>query len=557
MNATRSQSAPRKILVIDQNKSLATEMEKVLSVFGFEAFSTTQWRKAVGMAKEHKPDLICIEVGIRGRSGGVEIAQQIWEELQIPALFIAKPSEATNLEQAKNTMEVGHVLKPFDEKVLHCALELAFNRIERYQAAQEEKADLQGQVSQRDTELQNAQAQLLQAQKMESIGALTAGIAHDFNNVLLPILGCSSLLSDALEANPKLKDLADQIQQAGQSASSLSRQLLNFTRCHEETEKEVSDIHRLIKSQQVMLNRLLGEKYNLELDLDAEAFFTLIDRSQIEQVLTNMCINARDAMEPGGKITIGTRKLGEEVSKIQAIKEKVQSDWMCLTIKDEGCGMSPQTVRRIFEPFFSTKEGEGTGLGLSVVHGIITQHDGHIHVESAPGKGSEFQIYLPLENVQEMPTEQSVPAEPARTSRTGSESILIIEDDPRVSTFVTQALTNRGYQISSAEDLASAKRLLKRARREDGSCGFDLIFSDCVLPDGNGADFIKEESQNHPDTKFLLSTGYAEGDQVSEEAAHMGIAFLQKPYPLAKLFGVIRDILDENESQGEELAKAS
>ncbi len=535
MSSLRNASGSRKILVIDPNRELANELEKTLIGFGYEAVATTHWRRAIRLAEEHRPDLICIEVGIRGHSGGIEIAQEIWSKLGIPALFIANPEEVPAIESAKGIHLLGYLAKPFDESRLHCSLELAFANMEEHRRAEAKNEKL-------SSELQTVQNQLIQAQKMEVVGGLTAGIAHDFNNILLPILGYSSLLSESLQDQPKLKELADQIHQAGQSASALTRQLLAFSR-HQEEEKEVLDIQQIVKNSKIMIDRLLGEEYSLEMNLEKEALYTLIDRGQIEQVLMNLCLNSKDAMDVGGRITISTRKLQPTDAEVKEISEKVEGEWMCLTVRDTGYGMTEETMEHMFEAYYSTKDGEGTGLGLSVVHGIVTQHDGHIQVTSELGEGSEFRIYLPLEKQVEF--QNTEPAVEPVPSRTGSEKILLIEDEPRVRTFVTKALANRGYQVSTAEDLSTAEQLLRQSRREDGRSSFNLIFSDCVLPDGNGAEFLERELPDYPGVRALLTTGYAEGERISEAVADMNIAFLQKPYPLAKLLNVIRDILDE------------
>ena len=265
-----------------------------------------------------------------------------------------------------------------------------------------------------------------------------------------------------------------------------------------------------------MLTRLIGEHVSLRLDLADGGIHGVMDAGQIEQVLMNLCINARDSMPGGGVITVTTELLSEHDERVRAgVREDLDCGWMHISVADTGSGMPDEVRERIFEPFFSTKGNDGTGLGLSVVHGIIIQHDGHLEVESQAGVGTTFHIYLPVEEAEE-------------------------KDEPQVRIFVARALTNKGYRIDTAYDLASARLMLEKARLTGG---YDLIFSDCVLPDGSGVDFLVEQLQQQPNQRAILSTGYTDKEALVGAAFEYDIAFLQKPYPLLKLFELVREVL--------------
>ena len=378
--------------------------------------------------------------------------------------------------------------------------------------------------------------QLLQSQKMEAIGRLAGGIAHDFNNLLIPIEGYSELLWCRFDPNDPLRKHLEQIKRAAHRAASLTQQILAFSR-KQLLQPEVLDLNAVLANIGEMLGHLLGEDIELVTVLDPELKSVHADRGQIEQVIMNLAVNARDAMPKGGKLTIKTENipLDEETSK--AIPEALPGQFVRLSVEDTGVGMHKAMLDQIFDPFFSTKSpGVGTGLGLSVVHGIIKQHKGWVNVYSEPGLGSTFKVYLPA-----FPRKPE--AEPGErlsleAFRGRGERILVVEDEEEVRKFIAEALGGNGYVVSEAASIEEAQVLFER---EDGA--FRLVFSDVVLPDGSGPELVEQLLSRKPELRVLLSSGYTDERSEWEEILEKGFRYLQKPYILPDLLRTIREVL--------------
>ncbi len=379
------------------------------------------------------------------------------------------------------------------------------------------------------------QRQLIQSQKMEAIGNLTGGIAHDFNNMLVPILGyCGLLKNDANWGFEQLERI-EEISRAAESSAALTRQLLAFSRKQILSKAHVS-INEVVEENRKMICRMIGEDYKVDCKFGKEAMGIYADKGQITQVLMNLCINARDAMPKGGKIRISTSLI--PTAEIESIVESASAPaWVRLQVEDSGKGMDEDTVERIFEPFFSTKGTSGTGLGLSVVHGIVKQHGGELLVESQPGVGTRFDIYFPIDWSHAAQSKNG--GEEEKTVRGNGERILVVEDEPQVKRFVSCALRQGGYEVVEAADYSEGT-----AAFNENSGTFDLILSDAVLPDGNGVDLINYCLSRQPQTKTMLSTGYADRDVLVRRAQEMDVAFLQKPYTLGGLLRAVREVLD-------------
>ena len=537
----------RKVLIVEDERIVAEDLRELIEELGHEVVGlASDGEKAIALATAHKPDLVCMDIVIRGEIDGIETAARIYSELGISSVFMSAYSDKAIVTRAKETRPAGYLVKPYDATMLRCTLEVAFSRVDVDRELAIQTRNLESLVEQRAQEFKKVQRQLFESQKMEAVGTLTGGIAHDFNNMLLPIMGYSNMLVEALVDQPELAKMATEIHHAANSSSALTRQLLAFSR-RQILAKEVTDINGVIVGSERMLTRLIGEHIALRLDLSDEGIHGVMDAGQIEQVLMNLCINARDAMASGGVITVTTERLTDQDDRVRAgVREDLDCGWMHISVSDTGSGMPAEVRDRIFEPFFSTKGNDGTGLGLSVVHGIIIQHDGHLEVESEPGEGTTFHIYLPTENV--VAEDKPETKEEKASAAGGSERILVIEDEPQVRTFVARALTNKGYRIDTAYDLASARAMLEKARLTGG---YDLIFSDCVLPDGSGVDCLVEQLEREPTQRAILSTGYTDKEALVDAAGEYDIAFLQKPYPLPKLFELVRQVL------GEDLAKTA
>jgi PAS domain S-box-containing protein len=378
--------------------------------------------------------------------------------------------------------------------------------------------------------------QLFQAQKMEAIGRLAGGIAHDFNNFLTIIAGyCDLLFDNSRLSNPERDDLAE-IKNAAQSASALIHQLLAFSR-KQLLQPEVLNINGIISNIKNMLKTLLSEKIELVLKLDQELRSVEVDPSQIIQVIMNLAVNARDAMQNGGVIIIetGNVTVSREYSAIHVDIDP--GEYVLLEVIDTGIGMDGETLSRVFEPFFTTKDlGKGTGLGLSTVYGIIKQSGGAIYPYSEPGKGTTFKIYLPAV-VNKQPSKQKSTGD--ETLPPGSESILLVEDDPALRAFVKRILDKNGYAVLDAGDGETALRIA-----EEHGLRLDLLITDIIMPKMNGRELSELLQGLCPDITVLYISGYTEDCLGENGILDQQIHFLRKPFNAGTMLTKIRHVLD-------------
>jgi len=383
---------------------------------------------------------------------------------------------------------------------------------------------------------ESMQAQLLQAQRLEAIGNLAGGVAHDFNNLLTGIQGYTDLcLMQIQAANPLYRNL-EQIHQAVGRAATLVRKLHLFSR-HQPAAPCRLNMNATIEDLLGMLKRLIGESIAVEADLDPDLRTVQADPANMEQVIMNLALNARDAMPNGGKIRIRTknRRLTEKGSRV--IPGARPGSFVCLAIRDTGVGMSRDLLGRIFEPFFSTKHSvEGAGLGLSMVYGIVRQHNGWVNVFSEPGKGSTFEIYLPVSDGR--PEDGSAPPHAIRDLRGNGEGILLVEDEPGVREFAMTVLVESGYRVTGAETVREAMDIFR-----NGPDAFSLLFSDIVLPDATGLQLAEEIHTLKPDLRILLTSGYTDDRSRWDSIQRKRLSFLRKPYPVAALLQAVRDAL--------------
>ncbi|HZS03518.1 MAG TPA: response regulator [Blastocatellia bacterium] len=378
-------------------------------------------------------------------------------------------------------------------------------------------------------------AQLIQAQKVESVGRLVGGIAHDFNNLITGILGFSGLsLRQLGPDNPVARNLAE-IEKAAQGAAKLVSQLLAYSR--RQIGKPVpTDLNQLIRENAGFLTRTLTETVKVNVQLSDEQTTVKADPGQIHQVLLNLCVNARDAMNGTGTLTIETGRARFDEEFIRTHLGSKAGDYAYFSITDTGSGMDEFTKQRIFEPFFTTKEvGKGTGLGLSMVYGIVKSHDGYITVESEPGRGATFRVYLPLcrEAVQ-------VAAPQAATTKGGRETILVVEDEPIVLLVAQQVLSDYGYTLLAA---ANGRDALATFRNRPGE--ISLVITDMWMPEMTGTDLLCELRRTNPDVRVLLTSGYSVSPDL-KKAITEGFPFLQKPYRGDELAKMVREILDSD-----------
>jgi len=379
--------------------------------------------------------------------------------------------------------------------------------------------------------------QLRQAQRLESIGRLAGGIAHDFNNLLSPIIGFAEMaLEDVPESDPLHADI-EEIREAAEHAKNLTQQLLAFSR-KQVLEMKVLDLGELVSRSERILRRTVREDIQIQLDIQSPLGSVKADPSQIEQILMNLAVNAQDAMPDGGALSIDIANAVIDETYIASHPDARPGNYVVLSVSDTGHGMTRQTLAHVFEPFFTTRElGQGTGLGLATVHGIVKQHGGHVWVYSEPGVGTTVKVYLP--HVEDSP--ESVPLELGKSAvKNGSETVLIVEDEDAVRKLVGQILRRHGYNAIEAED---AKEALRLAQEHQGA--IHLLVTDVIMPGMNGKQLYQQLAAAHPHMRVLYMSGYPDNLIAHHGILDPAVHFLPKPFASGSLAGKVREVLDQ------------
>ncbi|HEX3821300.1 MAG TPA: PAS domain S-box protein [Candidatus Sulfotelmatobacter sp.] len=398
----------------------------------------------------------------------------------------------------------------------------------------DEPADVLEAIAEDVTERRALEDQFRQAQKMEAVGRLAGGVAHDFNNLLMVISGYAEVILAKLPLDHPLHEKGRAIQQAADRATTLTRQLLAFSR-KQLLELKLVDVNAIVQDMERLVRPLIGENVELVTVLSPKAAHTRADAGQLEQVLMNLVVNAKDAMPGGGKLIIQTRNVVIDERDRPEQQFIRPGSYVTLSVSDTGMGMDKETQSRIFEPFFTTKEkGKGTGLGLSTVYGIVKQSGGYVMVQSEQGRGTVFHIYLPQA---EGTLEKQTAPTPA-TALGGTETVLLVEDEESVRQLVRDTLAAKGYQMLEAE---SGESGLSAAANHQGK--IDLVITDVVMPGMSGRDLVKQLLHARPETKVLYLSGYTEDAIVSDGSIESGTAFLQKPFSLQNLSRKVREVL--------------
>jgi len=380
------------------------------------------------------------------------------------------------------------------------------------------------------------QAQFLQAQKMEAIGQLAGGVAHDFNNILAALLLELGLLLEE-DLAPEILASLREVQQGTQRAASLTRQLLLFSRRHVLQSQRV-DLNQVIQELIKMLGRVLGEHIDLAFTPSSEPLLVEADPGMVEQVVMNLCVNARDAMPRGGRLSLGAQRIRLEAQDRPRHPSARAGHFACLLVTDTGCGMDEATLKRIFEPFFTTKDaGKGTGLGLATVQGIMELHHGWVEVASISGRGTTFQLFLPA--VEGQVGDELETSQPKVCG--GTETILLVEDDKQVRKMAKSALCLFGYEVLEASNGVEAIRIWERE-----GARVNLLFTDIVMPEGlTGLDLAQRLRQSRPSLKVIISSGYS-AELLQQNGERLGaVRFLPKPYDPPTLARAVRACLDE------------
>lgn len=390
------------------------------------------------------------------------------------------------------------------------------------------------------TDRKELEQQLRQSQKMEAVGRLAGGVAHDFNNILTAILGYSELLAVRLAADPEALEEVEEIRKGGERATALTRQLLAFSR-KQMLEPTVLDLNELVENLENMLRRLIGEDIRLATSLDPHLHAVRADAGQMEQVVLNLTVNARDAMPHGGALVLETANVELDGSYTREHRGSSSGDHVMICVRDTGVGMDEDTKLHVFEPFFTTKEkGKGTGLGMATVYGIVKQSGGYISIESTPGEGTTVRVYLPRVNAAARPPAPAPEAgRPPAALRRDRETVLLAEDETAVRALARRLLEGKGFTVLEATD---GQEALEVARRHEG--GIALLLTDVVMPELDGLELASRLKFLRPGIKVVFMSGYTEDGALSHGLLKDGSGFLRKPFTPEALLRKIDETLD-------------
>ncbi len=635
--------ASARILVVEDERIVAKDLQSQLEKLGYAVpVVAASGAEALQKAAETRPDLVLMDIRLKGKMDGVETSQLVRDQFNIPVIYLTAYADENTLKRAKITEPFGYIVKPFEERELRTNIEIALykHRMERKlreselwlattlksigdgvittdsrervtfmnrvaealtgwkqedavgkeltqvltilqeetrasaenpvtKALQEgqvvalamdtvlvssdgkeipiadtaapivdDKGNLAGAVLVfRDiTEHKRVEERLRESHKMEAVGRLAGGVAHEFNNLLMVIRGYSELLLQRSSANDLVHTNAEEIRKAADRAASLTRQLLAFSR-KQVLQPKVLDLNAVVTEVEKILRRLIGEDIELVTALEPALGCVKADPGQIEQIILNLAVNARDAMPRGGRLTLETSNVELEEDFARQHSSVASGPHVLLAVSDTGTGMDAETRSHIFEPFFTTKGWDkGTGLGLATIHGIVKQSGGIIWVESAPGRGTTFKICLPRV---EVPAAAEGKSTGLTTPPRKSETILVVEDEEGVRQLMREFLAGKGYTILEARDGTEAIQLAQQHRGP-----IHLLMTDVVMPGMSGGDLAQRLASLRPETKVIYVSGYTDDAIVQHGVREEGTVFLQKPFSLDALARTVREVLD-------------
>jgi CheY-like chemotaxis protein len=531
---------PRVLVIDDQEISagLACDMLSAESDMAIEALYDSS--RCLEKVRSFSPSVILVDVCMPGVDGFDVIAQlrQSDEGAAIPVILLSSEDAPERKAQGFAAGANDYLVKWPARAELVARVryhsDAHYARVER-DAAYASLQSSQEQLLQRTRQLEASQAALHQAQKLEAIGQLTGGVAHDFNNVLQIISGNLQLMREASVSGMQARRI-DAAMFAVERGASLASQLLAFAR-QQPLQPVVVKLDGMIRTMHQMVHRTLGDDIEVETIVADDLWNGLVDPSQFETALLNLVINARDAMDGHGRLTLEAANVSLDADYAANHPDARPGEYVRIAVSDTGCGMAPELIDRVFEPFFTTKRpGQGTGLGLSMAYGFVQQSGGHIDIESRVGEGTTVAVYLPRSTGEVTPLPLAHPGDVVG----GDESILVVEDDHALRDTVVAMLAGLGYRVAQAHDALSALRLLEGGRR------FELMFSDVVMPGPMRATELAERAKALlPDIEVLYTSGYAENAIAHGGRLDPGVSLLSKPYRHAQLARKIRQMLDQ------------
>jgi len=548
-NASRLDNRKPVILAVDDDANNLAVIRDCLAGYNYTVLVAEDGESAVSRADYALPDLILLDIMMPGIDGYETCRRLKMQEStrEIPVIFMSALAESGHKVRGLEAGAVDYVTKPFQQEELLARVGVHLNIRELNRRLKEANELLEARVEARTIDLaaanrelkeeiaerQAAQEQLRQSQKMEAIGTLAGGVAHDFNNILTAIMGFGSILRVKLEGEAKLSHYANNILIAAGKGAKLTHNLLAFSR-KQIIETKPEEVNEIVRTIDEILRRVIGEDIELRCSFSPEELVFMGDSGQIEQVLMNLAVNARDAMPTGGVLSISTERV--ELTEELPDAPLKPGSYARITVSDAGCGIGDDIRQRIFEPFFTTKDvGKGTGLGLSIVYGIVRQHGGGVTVQSAVGKGTSVRIHLPL-------VECRMHREIAPVVQVvgGTDTILLAEDDDGVRSFMVQALEEFGYHVIEA--LNGEDALAKYRANSDR---IRLMILDVVMPRMNGREVFDEVRKEGGEVRVLFCSGYT--DEIIEQKGIVEeerVGFLSKPVTIQVLLAKVRETLD-------------
>jgi two-component system, cell cycle sensor histidine kinase and response regulator CckA len=507
------------VLIVEDERIVAGDLRSRLRRMGYRVCGiASTGADAICLADEHNPDLVLMDIRLEGTMDGIQTADTIKKTHRIPIIYLSAYADQSTVERAKVTEPFGYLLKPFEDSELRTAIEMAL-----YKRSMED-------------ERRALEAQLLQAQKMESIGTLVVGLAHNLNNILAIIMGYASRLERSPDDAAKVMQSVTAINHAVRRGAGLIQQLIGVT-TKSNLQYTTVDINALLDELMRMVMEVFPKTIAFVQHLDPIKPKISAEQNQLHQALLNTLLNSRDAMPDGGTITISTQTVSSASLKGK-FPNLQEGPYVRIAVTDSGEGMDEETMRHIFEPFFTTRDrATFTGLGLSVVYGIVTSHKGFIDVNSKPGEGTTISLFFPAEAL----PEGTIVAEPspAPAAKGGPETILVVEDEEMLRSLVSEVLTRSGYSVLFAFDGEQALKVFDANREQ-----IDLVLLDLGLPKLAGDEVLLELHRRDPAVKVVFSTGYVKKERSQEllSLGAQGVVF--KPYTVSDMLATIRYVLD-------------